>query len=84
MAVRVTGLAINKDISFIIKAGKLYRIEFIASQLMANTSDCFHGMINLFIILESIFIILVGDILFDHILSYTFESLFLFTIIFYI
>ena len=30
---------------------------------MANTSDCFHSMIDLLIVLESIFVVLVGDIL---------------------
>ena len=47
---------------------------------MVHTSNSFHGMIDLLIILES----MVGSILFDHIPFYTFGSLFIFTIIFYI
>ena len=60
-----------------------YLTEFVAAQLMANTPDCFHSMIDLLIILESIFVVFVGDILFDQILSYTFSSLFILTSIFY-
>ena len=68
----------------IIKAAQRYLTEFVAGQVMANTSDCFHCMIDLLIVLESIFVVLVGDILFDHILCYAFGNLFIFSIIFYI
>ena len=72
MAIRITSFTISEDISFIFKAGQQYFVQFITTQLMANTSDCLHGMTDLLIILESIFIILVGNVLFDHILFYTF------------
>ena len=72
MAICITSFTISEDISFIFKAVQQYFVQFKTTHLMANTSDCLHGMIDLLIILESIFIILVGNVLFDHILFYTF------------
>ena len=64
----ITSFTISEDISLIIKEGQRYFVQFITTQLMASTPDCFHSMIDFLIILESSFIILVGNILFDHIL----------------
>ena len=41
---------------------------------MVLTSDCFHLMIHLFIIEERFFIVFMLNVLFDHILFYTFKS----------
>ena len=78
LAICITSFTIGEDISLLIKAGQWNLTKFVAAQLMANTSDCFHSMKREYLCS------LVGDILFDHILSYTFGSLFIFPIIFYI
>ena len=36
-----TSFTISEVVSFIVKAGRRYLIEFVAAQLMANTPNCF-------------------------------------------
>ena len=55
VAICITSFTINEDISFIFKAGQQYFVQFMTTQLMANTSDCLHGMIDLLIILEYLY-----------------------------
>ena len=51
MAICITSFTISEDISFIVKAGQRYPIEFVAAQLMGNTPDwfllIFNGFLNL-------------------------------------
>ena len=84
MSVCIACYSIFMYISFIIKTAEWYFVDFIAAEFMVLTSDCFHLMVNLFIVEECFFIVSMHNTLFDDVLLDSFSSLSSFLVVFHI
>ena len=63
------------DVVLVIETTEQYFVYFVATKLVSLASYSFHFVVHLFIIYQSVFIVLMSDVIFDYILFNILSSL---------